>query len=249
MKKNNWGRIVNIASIAAFENMGPVTYCVAKSSLAVYSHVMGRILASEKKNIVITCILPGVVKTKTGHWSKVLKNNPEHAEKYLKERCPLGRFGTSKEIADTIVFYCSDLVSFSQGAIIPVDGGQKSVRSMLHPLCFHAYSSGGAKAKTAHFARISKATGRPLTEMVFFDDLPENVQVASQQGVTSVLIGRTGLTMAAFKCGLEAFTQRLAQAKEQKQEQKIEATTSIKESPNEVQASVSEGQDASGTSV
>ena len=124
MKKNNWGRIVNIASIAAFENMGPVTYCVAKSSLAVYSHVMGRILASEKKNIVITCILPGVVKTKTGHWSKVLKNNPEHAEKYLKERCPLGRFGTSKEIADTIVFYCSDLVSFSQGAIIPVDGGQ-----------------------------------------------------------------------------------------------------------------------------
>ena len=133
--------------------------------------------------------------------------------------------------------------------MIPVDGGHKSVWSMLPAGSFHAYSSCGAKAKTAHFARISKATGRPLSDMVFFDDLPENVQVASQQGVTSVLIGRTGLTMAAFKCGLEAFAQRLAQAKEQKQGQKIEATTPIKESPNEVQASVSEGQDASGTSV
>lgn len=124
MKKKNWGRIVNISSVAAFENMGPVTYCVAKSSLAVYSHVMGRILASEKKNIVISCVLPGVVKTKNGHWSKVMKTNPSRAKKYLKERCPLGRFGTSEEIANVVLFYCSDLASFSQGSIVSVDGGQ-----------------------------------------------------------------------------------------------------------------------------
>jgi len=132
--------------------------------------------------------------------------------------------------------------------MIPVDGAHKSVWSMLSPKCFHAYSSGGAKAKTAHFARISQATGRPVSEMVFFDDLPENVQVASEQGATCVLVGKNGLTMAAFKCALEAFAQRLAQA--QQKEQKIEAASSIQESlSNEVQASVSEGKSESSTSV
>ena len=124
MKKKKWGRIVNISSVAAFENMGPVTYCVAKSSVAVYSHVMGRILATEDKNIVMTCILPGVVNTKNGHWSKVSKTDPARLKKYIKERCPLGRFGTSEEIADAVLYHCSDLASFSHGSIISVDGGQ-----------------------------------------------------------------------------------------------------------------------------
>lgn len=140
--------------------------------------------------------------------------------------------------------------------MIPVDGGHKSVWSMLPAGSFHAYSSCGAKAKTAHFARISKATGRPLSDMVFFDDLPENVKVASQQGVTSILVGqKVGLTMAAFNCGLEAFAKMkaerlaLALSDAQQQQQKIEAITPIEESPNEVQASVSEGQVGSGANI
>ena len=136
----------------------------------------------------------------------------------------------------------ADSIAQLLACIIPVDG-DKSIWSMLPAGCFHAYSSGTAKAKTAHFKRISQATGRPLSDMVFFDDLPENVQVASSQGVTCVLLGqRTGLTMAAFKCGLEAWS--LA-----KSNQKIEVGTTVKESPNEVQVSVSKGQDGSGADV
>ena len=109
--------------------------------------------------------------------------------------------------------------------------------------------------------RISQATGRPLSDMVFFDDLPENVQVASQQGVTSVLVGqRVGLTMAAFKCGLEGYAkakaERLALSSAppppppQQQQQKNEAIAPIEASPpNEVQASVSEGQASGGADV
>lgn len=124
MKQKGWGRIVNISSVAALENMGPVTYCVAKSATTVYSHVMGRILATENKNIVMTCVLPGVVKTLNGHWQKIIKKNPRVAKKYLKERCPLGRFGNAKEVADVVAFYCSDLASFCHGAIVSVDAGQ-----------------------------------------------------------------------------------------------------------------------------
>ena len=124
MKKKKWGRIVNITSCAGLENMGPVTYGVSKAALTAYTRTMGRILATETKNVVMTAIFPGVVLTKGGHWDKVIKKNPSRAKKYLKERAPLGRFGKPNEIAPVVAFYCSDLASFSQGAIIPVDAGQ-----------------------------------------------------------------------------------------------------------------------------
>ena len=124
MKKRKWGRIVNITSCAGLENMGPVTYGVSKAALTAYTRTMGRILAIESKNVVMTAIFPGVVVTKGGHWEKVLKKNPARAKKYLKERSPLGRFGKPNEIAPVVAFYCSELASFSHGAIIPVDAGQ-----------------------------------------------------------------------------------------------------------------------------
>ena len=73
MKKNNWGRIVNITSCAGLENSGPVTYCVSKAQLTAYSRTMGRILATENENIVMSAIFPGVVATKGGHWEKKTK--------------------------------------------------------------------------------------------------------------------------------------------------------------------------------
>ena len=124
MKDNQWGRIINITSCAGLENSGPVTYSVSKSSLTVYTRTMGRILATEGGHVVMSAIYPGVVQTEGGHWDNVLKTNPSHAKKYLEERAPLKRFGSVSEIAPVVVFQCSDLASFSHGAIIPVDGGQ-----------------------------------------------------------------------------------------------------------------------------
>ena len=124
MKNAGWGRIVNITSVAGVENMGPVTYGVAKASLTTYTRTMGRILATEGGEVVMTAIFPGVVVTEGGHWDRVLKEDPSHAESYLKDRCPLGRFGETNEISPVGVFYCSEHASFSHGAIIPVDAGQ-----------------------------------------------------------------------------------------------------------------------------
>ena len=124
MKKNNWGRIVNITSCAGLENSGPVTYCVSKAQLTAYSRTMGRILATENENIVMSAIFPGVVATKGGHWEKKQKKDPEHVKKYLENRTPMKRFGSEEEIANVVTFYCSELASFSHGAIVPVDGGQ-----------------------------------------------------------------------------------------------------------------------------
>jgi len=124
MKKKKWGRGVKLKFWAGLEKMGPVTYPVSKAALTAYTRTMGRILATEAKNIVMSAVFPGVVVTKGGHWEKIIKTNPGHAKKYLKERCPLGRFGEVDEISPVVIFYCSQLASFSHGAIVPVDAGQ-----------------------------------------------------------------------------------------------------------------------------
>ena len=122
MRKKKWGRIVHISSIAGLENIGPVTYCAAKAALCAYTRSLGRVLARE--GIVVSAVLPGVVLTEGGYWESETQNNPEHVEEYLLNMGPLHRFGTTDEIAHIAAFLCSELASFMQGALVPVDGGQ-----------------------------------------------------------------------------------------------------------------------------
>jgi 3-oxoacyl-[acyl-carrier protein] reductase len=124
MKARGWGRVVNITSCAGLENSGPVTFSTVKAALTAYTRSMGRVLAIEAPGVVMTAVFPGVVVTKGGHWEAVLANNPSHAQKYLSERCPLGRFGEIDEIGPIVAIYCSELASFCHGSIIPVDAGQ-----------------------------------------------------------------------------------------------------------------------------
>ncbi len=124
MSKKKWGRIVNIAAGASYENSGPVPYCTFKAAFSAYSRCMARVLATEKNNIVMSAVLPGLVLTEKGYWSKILKKRPQHARKYLKERTTLERFGTPEEISPMVTLLCSDKASFCVGTAIPVEGGQ-----------------------------------------------------------------------------------------------------------------------------
>jgi 3-oxoacyl-[acyl-carrier protein] reductase len=121
MQKKQWGRIVNISSLAGLENQGPVTHCTIKSAMIAYSRCMGRIYA--KDGIVISCVNPGAIMTENGHWDKVMKERPEHGKKYL-ENIPYGKFGEPEDIGTIVTMLCSQQAKFCQGSIIPVDGGQ-----------------------------------------------------------------------------------------------------------------------------
>jgi|MDTB01.3.fsa_nt_gb 3-oxoacyl-[acyl-carrier protein] reductase len=122
MKKQKWGRILNISAGSAMENNGPVTYCSIKAALTAYSRCMGRVLATD--GIVMSALQPGVVVTERGHWGGLHKADSEHAKKYINERTVLKRFGEAEEISPMALLLCSELASFCQGAIVPVDGGQ-----------------------------------------------------------------------------------------------------------------------------
>ena len=123
MKKKNWGRIINITSVAGMEISGPSTFNASKAALTAYSKSVGRQLALEKRNIVMTALAPGIVLTEKGHWSKIIKKNRTHAKKYLKNRVPLERFGTMDETTGIVVFLSSEAASFFHGSIIHADGG------------------------------------------------------------------------------------------------------------------------------
>ena len=122
MQKQKWGRIVNISSISALENQGPVPYCSVKAALVAYTRSLGRFLAPE--GIVMTSLLPGAVFTEGGYWDISSKTNPEHVQKYLNERMAIKRFGTLDEIGTITTFLCSQQVSFCVGSAFLVDGGQ-----------------------------------------------------------------------------------------------------------------------------
>ena len=124
MKKKKWGRIVNITAGASMENSGPVPYCSFKAAYTAYSRSMARVLALENSGIVMSAVLPGVVITEDGHWSKVLEERPGHAEKYLEDRTVLKRFGHPKEISPIVTLLASEHASFCIGSVIPVEGGQ-----------------------------------------------------------------------------------------------------------------------------
>jgi len=76
---------------------------------------------------------------------------------------------------------------------------------------FHAYSSSGyGRGKMRHFMAIQDASGIAFNDMVFFDDLPENVAHAHTIGVTSIIVGRRGLTWDAMARGIDSWRQKKA---------------------------------------
>ena len=72
---------------------------------------------------------------------------------------------------------------------------------------FHCYSSSGTgKGKDKHFTALLTMTGVDFKEIIFFDDLPENIEAAKAQGSTAVLVSKaTGLDLSAFTKGLLAW--------------------------------------------
>ncbi|MEK6913335.1 MAG: SDR family oxidoreductase [Nanoarchaeota archaeon] len=122
MKKNKWGRIINISSISGSENQGPVPYCAVKSALNAYTRSMGRILSPD--GIIMAAVSPGVIFTEGGYWDITTQKDPEYVRKYMEERMAIKRFGKPEEISSIVAFLCSEQASFCVGSVFVVDGGQ-----------------------------------------------------------------------------------------------------------------------------
>lgn len=113
---NEGGAIVNVSSLSAVTGFfGQANYASAKAGVITLTKVLSKELA--KRKIRVNAVAPGVVDTEMG------KSIPEENRKAMIANVPLGRFAEPSEIADAIVFLCSDMASYITGQTLHVNGG------------------------------------------------------------------------------------------------------------------------------
>ncbi len=117
LNKNKKGRIINIASTAAFSgsSSGRAHYDASKGGIISFTFSLARELGPY--GITVNSVAPGYMLTELTR-DRYLANK----EKYLSD-IPLGRFGELNEIADVVVFLASERSSYITGAVINVSGG------------------------------------------------------------------------------------------------------------------------------
>jgi len=116
MLKARRGRIVNITSVSGQAGQtGQANYSAAKAGLIGLTKATARELAS--RGITCNAVAPGFVLT------ELTKDLPEPLMAEITSRTPLGRFGTTEEIADAVAFLTSDEAGYITGQVLAVDGG------------------------------------------------------------------------------------------------------------------------------
>ncbi len=117
MRRNGWGRIVNLASVSGFRaGVGRTAYGTSKTAIMGLTRQMAIELATD--GITVNAVAPGPVTTEMAAEAHSAKTRESY-----NRLVPMGRYATPEEVASAITFLCSDDASYITGHTIPVDGG------------------------------------------------------------------------------------------------------------------------------
>jgi NAD(P)-dependent dehydrogenase (short-subunit alcohol dehydrogenase family) len=120
--KQSQGAVVFIASVMSFFG-GPKQPAYSASKGAVRNLTMSLAAAYAPEGIRVNAVAPGWVMTEL---SRGARENPERNAQIMS-RTPMGRWADTAEIADPILFLCSDAARYMTGTVMTVDGGYTSV--------------------------------------------------------------------------------------------------------------------------
>ena len=116
MLKQRSGRIINISSVVGQTgNAGQANYAASKAGLIGFSKALARELAS--RNITVNVVAPGLIET------DMTKAITEKAHGDWTSQIPLGRLGTTADVAAAVCFLASDEASYITGQVLAVNGG------------------------------------------------------------------------------------------------------------------------------
>ena len=124
MKKKNYGRIINIASMYGLVGnpaIDTVAYHASKGGVVNMTRAVAAELA--KYNITCNAICPGYFETELT--ADVLKTDQFSA--YMKAKVPLGSYGKEGELNAGAIFLASEESSYVTGVILPIDGGYTAI--------------------------------------------------------------------------------------------------------------------------
>ena len=117
MVRSEYGRIVNIASIAGKEgNPNASAYSASKAGVIALTKSLGKELA--KTGIRVNCVTPAAVKT------AMFEQMTQRHIDFMLSKIPMGRFGEVDEIAALVAWLCTEDCSFSTGSVFDLSGGR-----------------------------------------------------------------------------------------------------------------------------
>jgi NAD(P)-dependent dehydrogenase (short-subunit alcohol dehydrogenase family) len=117
MLRNNYGRILHIASIAGKEgNAGMLAYSSSKAAVIGMTKVQGKEYAGT--GITVNALAPAVIRT------ALVEAMPEEQVRYMTDKIPMRRCGTLEEASDHAVFIVSGQTSFTTGFTFDLSGGR-----------------------------------------------------------------------------------------------------------------------------
>jgi 3-oxoacyl-[acyl-carrier protein] reductase len=117
MRRAGWGRIVNMASVAAKEGFANLAaYSSASAGVIAFTKALGKELANTQ--IRVNVVAPAAIDT------DLIRRFSPDAINAMIARTPLNRLGTVEEVAELAAWLCSDACSFSTGAVFDLSGGR-----------------------------------------------------------------------------------------------------------------------------
>jgi 3-oxoacyl-[acyl-carrier protein] reductase len=116
MMRQRWGRIINIASVAAFTgNVGQANYAAAKAGLIGLTKSVAREVAT--RGITANVVAPGLIDT------DMTEKLPAEIRTWMLNQVPMGKPGTVEDVAGAVLYLASDDAAYLTGQTIKVDGG------------------------------------------------------------------------------------------------------------------------------
>lgn len=117
MIERDYGRIINIASVAGKEASPFISaYAASKAGVIGFTKTLGRELANTR--VTVNCITPAAIKT------AIFERWPHEYVQSLLAKIPMGRFGKPQELAAMVAYIASAEASFSTGAVFDLSGGR-----------------------------------------------------------------------------------------------------------------------------
>lgn len=124
MRKQKWGRVVTIASIYGREGGGRPWFNMAKSAEISMMKTLAMNSDLAREGITFNSVAPGGIMIPGTGWETEMKKDPEEFQRWVNLNFPRGRMGTPEEVANLVLFLCSESASLINGACITADGGE-----------------------------------------------------------------------------------------------------------------------------
>lgn len=124
MRKQQWGRVVTVASILGHVGGGRPWFNMAKSAEISLMKTLAMTSYLVRDGITFNTVAPGSIMIRDTGWEIESKEHPKEFAEKLARDFPLGRLGTAEEVASAIVFACSENARLLNGATIVIDGGE-----------------------------------------------------------------------------------------------------------------------------